>query len=72
LGGGDIKLLAGIGALLGWYPALMVIFLSSVLGSLYGIFMMIAFKKGRLTEIPFGPFIGASAILYHFIMGRVI
>jgi leader peptidase (prepilin peptidase)/N-methyltransferase len=72
LGGGDIKLLAGIGALLGWYPALMVIFFSSVLGSLYGILMMVAFKKGRLTEIPFGPFIGASAILYYFITGRVI
>ena len=68
LGGGDIKLLAGIGALLGWYPALMVIFYSSILGSIYGILMMIIFKKGRLTEIPFGPFIGASAILYHFIM----
>lgn len=72
LGGGDIKLLAGIGALLGWYPAIMVIFFSSVLGSVYGIFMMLIFKKGRLTEIPFGPFIGASAILYHFIMGRVM
>ncbi|MEI6079737.1 MAG: prepilin peptidase [bacterium] len=68
LGGGDIKLLAGIGALLGWYPALMVIFFSSVIGSIYGIVMMLVFKKGRLTEIPFGPFIGAAAILYHFIM----
>ncbi|MEI6092378.1 MAG: prepilin peptidase [bacterium] len=72
MGGGDIKLLAGIGAVLGWYPAIMVIFYSSVLGSVYGIFMMLIFKKGRLTEIPFGPFIGISAILYHFIMARVI
>ena len=68
LGGGDIKLLAGLGALLGWHSVIMVMFYSSVIGALYGIFMMIFMKKGRLTEIPFGPLIGASAILYYFIV----
>jgi leader peptidase (prepilin peptidase)/N-methyltransferase len=64
MGGGDIKLIAGIGAFMGWYPVLMVIFISSILGSIYGIFAMVVLKKGRLTEIPFGPFISVAALLY--------
>ncbi len=66
--GGDINLLAGLGALLGWHTVIMVMFYSSIIGALYGVFMMIFMKKGRLTEIPFGPFIGISAILYYFIV----
>ncbi len=69
MGGGDIKLLAGIGAVLGWYPALFVILISSVIGSIYGVFMMIFMKKSRLAELPFGPFIGIAALFYHFISG---
>jgi len=64
MGGGDIKLIAGIGAFMGWWPVLMVIFLSSILGSIYGLFAILVFKKGRLTEIPFGPFISIAALLY--------
>jgi len=67
MGGGDIKLMAGIGALMGWYPVIIVIFLSSIIGSLYGIFMMAFFKRSRLTEIPFGPFIGVAALIYYFL-----
>lgn len=69
MGGGDIKLLAGIGAVLGWYPALLVILISSVLGSLFGVFLILFMKKGRLAEIPFGPFIAIAALFYHFISG---
>lgn len=69
MGGGDIKLLAGIGAVLGWYPALLVILISSVIGSLYGVFLIIFMKKDRLAEMPFGPFIAMAALFYHFIAG---
>lgn len=68
LGGGDIKLIAGIGAVMGWYPAMIIMFLSSLTGSLYGIVIMLFFKKNRLTEIPFGPFIGGVALLYYLII----
>ncbi len=68
LGGGDIKILAGLGALLGGYPVVLIMFMSSVIGSLYGIFMIIFFKKGRLTELAFGPFIGIAAIFYYFVI----
>ena len=69
MGGGDIKLLAGIGAVLGWYPAILVILISSVLGSLYGVSLMLFAKKDRLAEMPFGPFIGIAVLFYHFISG---
>ncbi len=69
MGGGDIKLLAGIGAVLGWYPALLIILISSVIGSLYGVFLIVFMKKGRLAEMPFGPFIAIGALFYHFIAG---
>ncbi|MFH1223231.1 MAG: prepilin peptidase, partial [Pseudomonadota bacterium] len=51
MGGGDIKLMAGIGAVMGWYPVVMVIFLSSRIGSVYGVVMMVFFKKDRLKEM---------------------
>ena len=49
-------------------PELMVIFLSSILGSIYGILAIMVFKKGRLTEIPFGPFISIAALLYFLLL----
>ena len=67
LGGGDIKILAGIGALLGWQQTMYIIFFSSILGSFFGIAIMLFLKKDRLTALPFGPFIAIAAIIYHFL-----
>ena len=66
MGGGDIKLLAMIGAFLGWQSLLFVIFCSSVLGSLVGIGAMLKQKKGGKTMIPYGPFLSIAAIIYLF------
>ena len=65
MGGGDIKLLAMIGSFLGgWKPILFVILVGSFLGCVVGVPLM--FLKGRDSKyaIPFGPFLGASAIIY--------
>lgn len=64
MGGGDIKLLAMIGAFLGWQSLLFVIFASSVTGSLVGVAAMFKQKKGGQTRIPFGPFLAIAAIVY--------
>ena len=64
MGGGDIKLLAMIGAFLGWQSLLYVIFSSSVAGSVVGIAAMIKQKKGGQTRIPFGPFLALGAMTY--------
>ncbi len=66
LGGGDIKLLAMTGSLLGWQSVPQTIVLGSILGSVIGIGAMIFAKTGRHTEIPFGPWLSIGAILYIF------
>jgi len=66
MGGGDIKLLAMIGAFLGWQCLPFVIFGSSVLGTIVGVGAMIQQKKGGQTMIPFGPFLSVAAMLYLF------
>lgn len=66
MGGGDIKLLAMIGAFLGWQSLLFVIFSSSLLGSIIGIGAMIKQRAGGKTVIPFGPFLAIGAMLYLF------
>ncbi len=64
MGGGDIKLLAWIGAVLGWMSVPFIILGSSILGSIVGI-MLIAKAKGNLkTVIPFGPYIALAAVIY--------
>lgn len=66
MGGGDIKLLAMIGAFLGWQSLPFVIFSSSLFGTVIGIGAMIKQKKGGKTVIPYGPFLAISALLYLF------
>lgn len=66
LGGGDIKLLAWIGALLGWRAIPFVILSSSVLGSIVGIVISRKNEDGLKTMIPFGPFLAVGALLYLF------
>ena len=66
MGGGDIKLLAMIGAFLGWQSLPFVIFGSSVLGAIVGLGAMAKQKKGGKTMIPYGPFLSVAALLYMF------
>lgn len=64
LGGGDIKLMAMVGAFLGWKAVVMVIFIGSLLGSIGGIAALMLSGKGLKSEIPFGPFLAVAAWLY--------
>jgi leader peptidase (prepilin peptidase)/N-methyltransferase len=66
MGGGDIKLLAMIGAFLGWQSLPFVVFGSSILGAIVGIGAMAKQKKGGKTMIPYGPFLSIAALLYMF------
>jgi leader peptidase (prepilin peptidase)/N-methyltransferase len=66
MGGGDIKLLAMMGAFLGWKAVPFIIFTSSLVGSLIGISMMLFQKKDSKLAIPFGPYLAFGAILYIF------
>ena len=66
MGGGDIKLLAILGAFLGWQCLPFVVFGSSVLGAVVGLGAMARQKKGGKTMIPYGPFLSIAALLYMF------
>lgn len=71
MGGGDIKLLAMIGAFLGWQSLPFVIFGSSLSGSIIGILAMIKQRKGGKTRIPFGPFLSLAALVYLFFSEQI-
>ncbi|KJU86422.1 peptidase A24A domain-containing protein, partial [Candidatus Magnetobacterium bavaricum] len=66
MGGGDIKLMAMLGAMFGWKFVLMTIFIGSFTGSIYGLVLM-AFKgKDRKTKVPFGPFLASASVIVLF------
>ena len=60
MGHGDFKLLAMLGAWLGWKPLLVVILTSSLVGAIVGITMILLKKTERGTQIPFGPYLAAA------------
>jgi leader peptidase (prepilin peptidase)/N-methyltransferase len=64
MGGGDIKLIAMIGAFLGWQGAFFTILSGTLLGSLVGVTLMVLGKKGRKDKVPFGPFLSIGTILF--------
>jgi leader peptidase (prepilin peptidase)/N-methyltransferase len=66
MGGGDIKLMAMVGAFLGWKPALITIMIGSLLGSLVGVTLIAAQIIKREEYIPFGPFLVCGALVTLF------
>jgi leader peptidase (prepilin peptidase) / N-methyltransferase len=71
MGGGDIKLLAMIGAFLGWPSIPLTLFFSSLGGSIIGLSIMLAKGVDRRYALPFAPFLCLGAIVYLF-FGREI
>ena len=63
MGGGDIKLLAMIGAFLGWKSIPVTIFIASFLGALVGGLYLAVTRKGTQVPIPFGPYLVMGALL---------
>jgi len=72
MGGGDIKLLAMIGAFLGWQGVCFTIFAASVTGTLAGILLMLFARKNLKFALPFGPFLSIGAIAYLFFGPQLI
>jgi leader peptidase (prepilin peptidase)/N-methyltransferase len=67
MGGGDIKLLAMIGAFLGWKSLFFVVFMSSILGALVGVVLILIKGKDMKYAVPFGPFLSIAAVMYLFV-----
>lgn len=64
MGGGDIKLLAMIGAFLGWKAILPIVFLSSLLGTLVAVPIILLRGADRRYAMPFGPFLATAAVIF--------
>jgi leader peptidase (prepilin peptidase)/N-methyltransferase len=71
MGWGDIKLLAMIGAWLGWRPLPIVVLISSILGIIIGGGSLLLSGKGLSHRIPFGPFLSMGTIIY-LLFGNII
>jgi leader peptidase (prepilin peptidase) / N-methyltransferase len=66
MGGGDIKLLAWVGAYLGWKAIPFTLVCSSFLGLFIGVAYLKVTKQDMKTGIPFGPFLAFGALIYTF------
>lgn len=66
MGGGDVKLLAMVGAFLGWQGVLLTLLLGSLVGSVIGISIMVARGADSKLAIPFGPFLSIGAFVAMF------
>jgi leader peptidase (prepilin peptidase)/N-methyltransferase len=66
MGGGDVKLLAMVGAFLGWKAVILTILFSSFIGSITGIIFIAVKGKDLKYAIPFGPFLSLGAVLSLF------
>jgi len=60
MGYGDFKLLAALGAWLGWQALPLIILLSSLVGAIVGIAMIVITRRGRNVPIPYGPYLAAA------------
>lgn len=72
MGLGDVKLLAGIGAFLGWQAAVFAIFASAAVGSLVSVPLIALGKKEFSSRIPYGPYIALGAIIWIFAQTRLL
>ncbi len=66
MGYGDFKLLAAIGAWLGWSMLPVVILLSSAVGAVVGIILIVVAKRGHSIPIPFGPYLAGGGLIALF------
>ncbi len=66
MGFGDFKLLAAVGAWLGWQMLPFVVLASSFVGAVIGILLMLIAKRGRNVPIPFGPYLAVAGAVALF------
>jgi leader peptidase (prepilin peptidase)/N-methyltransferase len=66
MGFGDFKLLAAVGAWLGWQMLPLVILASSFVGAIVGIALIVLARHGRNVPIPFGPYLAAAGVIALF------
>jgi leader peptidase (prepilin peptidase)/N-methyltransferase len=66
MGGGDVNLLAMLGAFLGWKSLLFILLVSSLLGAVVGVALILGKGKDIRYAVPFGPFLCVAAVIHLF------
>ena len=72
LGLGDVKMLAMVAAFLGFWPAVLTLFLGTMLASIYGIALVVRGKAHGLTKLPLGSFLGVAGLVVALFGERMI
>ena len=72
MGGGDVKLLAMIGAWMGWKALPFIILISSFTGALIGGLSLVVSRQGMRSRIPFGPFLALGALVFLFFGNEIV
>jgi leader peptidase (prepilin peptidase)/N-methyltransferase len=67
MGGGDLKLLAALGAWLGWQAILPIILIASIVGLCVNVPRMVLGQHGRFQQYPFGPFLAGGGLIVMFV-----
>ena len=71
MGYGDFKLLAALGAWMGWKALLPIVLLSSLVGAVVGIALIVLARRGREIPIPFGPYLAAAGLIVMLVGDRL-
>jgi leader peptidase (prepilin peptidase) / N-methyltransferase len=66
MGFGDVKLMGAIGAFFGWKAVLFTILVSSLVGSIVGVSLVVARRRDMQSRIPYGPYLSLAAVLWVF------
>jgi len=66
MGQGDFKLLAMLGAFMGWQALPFIVLVSSVVGAIIGSIILLLQRKGLRSEIPFGPYLAMASVVWFF------
>jgi len=66
MGLGDVKFMGAIGAFLGWRAVIFSLVVSSLIGSLVGVTLVLLKRRGLSSRLPYGPYIAAAAALWVF------
>jgi leader peptidase (prepilin peptidase) / N-methyltransferase len=72
MGGGDVKMLAMIGAFLGWQQVALTLVLSSVAGSVIGVLLIATRRGGLKNELPYGTFLALAALIASLVGERIV
>jgi leader peptidase (prepilin peptidase)/N-methyltransferase len=72
MGGGDVKMLAMIGAFLGWKLVLVTLVLSSIVGSIIGLIVIVVKRGGMKYALPYGTFLALGALVASLMGDRIV